>query len=108
MRKCERLLRVYRFSCRYYEEGMGMSSKVSLEIPQEVLHATKMTLEEPKRELALHLFQQGKLSFGKARELAEMSPWAFQQLLGSRGISVHYDVEDYEEDRATLKELGRL
>ena len=23
-------------------------------------------------------------------------------------ISVHYDLEDYEEDQATLKELGRL
>mgnify|MGYP000044180712 CR=1 FL=1 len=85
-----------------------MSSKVSLEIPQEILHATKMTPQELKRELAVHLFQQGKLSFGKARELAEMSAWAFQQLLGSRGIPVHYDVQDYEEDRATLKALGRL
>ena len=33
---------------------------------------------------------------------------AFQQLLGSRGIYVHYDVGDYREDVATLKELGRL
>ncbi|RMF93186.1 MAG: UPF0175 family protein [Nitrospinota bacterium] len=85
-----------------------MSSKVSLEIPQEVLHAARMTPGELKRELALHLFQLGKLSFGKARELAEMDPWSFQQFLGSRGVSVHYDVEDYEEDRATLKELGKL
>jgi len=29
-------------------------------------------------------------------------------LLGSRGIPVHYDLEDYEEDLATLKELGHL
>lgn len=85
-----------------------MSAKVFLEIPQEVLHAARMSTQELKRELALHLFQQGKLSFGKARELAEMRAWEFQQLLGSRGIPVHYDVEDYEEDRATLKALGRL
>jgi predicted HTH domain antitoxin len=61
-----------------------------------------------KRELALYLFEQGKLSFGKARELAEMTVWEFQQLLGSRGIAIHYDVEDYEEDLATLRELGQL
>jgi len=67
-----------------------------------------MTLEELRQELALHLFQRGKLSFGKAREMAGMSAWAFQQLLGSREIPVHYDVLDYEEDLATLKELGRL
>jgi len=49
-----------------------------------------------------------RLSFGKAREMAGMTVWTFQQLLGSRGISTHYDIEDYEEDLAILKELGRL
>ena len=88
--------------------GGNMSLTVSIEIPQEVLHAARMTPEEMKRELAVLLFQQGKLSFGKAREMAGMTVWAFQQLLGSRGITVHYDVPDYEEDLATLKALGRL
>jgi len=67
-----------------------------------------MTPQELKRELAVYLFQQGRLSFGKAREMSDMTPWAFQQLLGGRGIRVHYDLEDYEEDLAMLKELGRL
>ena len=40
-----------------------MSLTVAIEIPQEVLHAARMTLEEMKRELAVLLFQQGKLSF---------------------------------------------
>ena len=43
-----------------------------------------MTPEELKRELAVYLFQQGKLSFGKAREMADMSAWDFQFMLGSR------------------------
>ncbi len=37
-----------------------------------------------------------------------MTVWDFQQLLGGRGVPIHYDLEDYEEDLATLKELGRL
>jgi predicted HTH domain antitoxin len=37
--------------------------------------------------------------------MAGMTVWAFQQLLASREIPVHYDVEDYEEDLTTLKEL---
>ena len=85
-----------------------MSLTVTIEISRDVLHAARMTSEEIKRELAVLLFQQGKLSFGKARELAGMTVWTFQQLLGSRGIPVHYDVDDYEEDLATLKTLGRL
>ena len=85
-----------------------MSETISIEIPREIAHATRMTPEELRQELAIHLFQQSKLSFGKAREMAGMTAWAFQQLLGSRGISVHYDVQDYEQDLDTLKALGRL
>ena len=85
-----------------------MSSTISIEVPREVIHATRMTPQELRRELAVYLFQQKRLSLGKAREMAGMTVWTFQQLLGSRGISIHYDIEDYEEDLATLKELGRL
>jgi predicted HTH domain antitoxin len=85
-----------------------MYSTISIEIPREIVHATRMTPEELRRELAIYLFQQLKLSFGKAREMAGMTVWTFQQLLGSRGIPVHYDSEEYEEDLSTLKELGRI
>lgn len=64
-----------------------------------------MTLGEIRLELAVALFQQGKLPFGKARELAELDFWAFQQLLGSRGIHPHYDLAELEQDLATLTEL---
>ncbi len=85
-----------------------MSSTIAIEIPREVIHATRMKPVELKQELAIHLFQEGRLSFGKAREMAGMTVWAFQQLLGSRGIPIHYGVDDYEEDMATMKGLGRL
>jgi predicted HTH domain antitoxin len=81
-----------------------MNAVISIEIPREIVRATRMTPEELRRELAIHLFQQGKLSFGKARELAGLSAWTFQQLLGSREISVHYGIAEYEEDLNTLKE----
>ena len=64
-----------------------------------------MTPNELRCELAGSLFQQNKLSFGKAREMAGMTIWAFQQLLASRDIPVHYDVADYEQDMATLEDL---
>ncbi len=83
-----------------------MTTTVAIEIPREVLHVTHMTPVELKRELAIALFQQNKLSFGKARELAEMTVWDFQQLLGTRGINLHYDIEEYEQDLATLAVSG--
>jgi len=85
-----------------------MDSTISIEIPREIIHATRMTPQELSSELGIYLFEQGRLSFGKAREMAGMTVWAFQQLLGSRGVPVHYDIDDYEEDLKTLEELGRL
>jgi len=84
------------------------TKKISIDIPREVLHAAKMSTKELKQELAISLYEKGKLSFGKAREIAEMKVGAFQQLLGSRDIPVNYDLESYEEDLETLKEMGRL
>jgi predicted HTH domain antitoxin len=74
---------------------------------REALVAAQMTPEGLRLELALALYQRGKLSFGKARELAGVSPRAFQEMLGLRGIPVHYDLPEYEEDLAILRERGR-
>jgi predicted HTH domain antitoxin len=79
-----------------------------MEIPQEILDSARLTLPEAKVELALALYAQGRLSVGKARELADMSLWQFRQLLASRQIPVHYDTSDLEAEVETLRELGRL
>jgi predicted HTH domain antitoxin len=84
-----------------------LSKYILIEIPREVLHAARMTPIELRRELATSLFEQGRLSFGKARETAGMSFWAFQQTLGSREIPIHYEENEYEEDLKHLKELGQ-
>ena len=83
------------------------TAAVLIGIPRDVMHTARMSAGDMKRELALALFQQDRLSFGKARELAGMTVWAFQQLLGSREISVHYDIEDYLEDRTALEALDQ-
>ena len=85
-----------------------MARSIQFQMPFDVLQVARLTEDELRRELALHLFREQKLSFGKARELAQMSPWAFMHLLGSRDIAVHYDIAEYEEDLQTLKALGRL
>ncbi len=79
---------------------------MGLTIPDEVLQATGMSEEELLREIAVLLFQQGKLTLAKASRLAKMSRWQFQHLLASRQIPVHYDVAELEEDLKTIKGLG--
>jgi predicted HTH domain antitoxin len=80
----------------------------TLEIPEEILDSARLTMAELKVEIAVSLYAQGRLSVGKARELAEMSLWQFRQLLAARHISPHIDVDALKEDVKTLKTLNRL
>ena len=84
-----------------------MNGISTVEIPQDVLDSARLTESGVKVELAVHLYAEGRLSLGKARELAGMSLWEFRQLLASRRIPPHYDVTDLEEDVTTLHEMGR-
>lgn len=64
-----------------------------------------MTEEEMTQELAVLLFQKGKISLGHAAELAGMSYLQFQMLLASRRIPVYSDIAEFEQDMRTLQEL---
>ena len=85
-----------------------MSTVRVLEIPQDVLDSARLTISELKVELAIYLYDRGRLSVGKARELAGMALWEFRQLLALRRIPPHYDVVDLDEDVSALRELGRI
>ena len=78
------------------------TAKFSLEIPAEIIGAIKLPPKEVeqefRKELALALYQRGVLSLGKARVLAKMTRWEFEELLGQRKIPRHYTQRDLEED----------
>ena len=76
-----------------------------LTIDQDILDSARLTADEAKVELAVHLYSQRRLSLGKARELAGMSLWTFRQLLAARQIPPHYDEDDLLADVATLREM---
>jgi predicted HTH domain antitoxin len=79
-----------------------------LTIPDEVLAAAHMTELDLKRELALTLFQQERLTLGRASGLAGMSQREFQRLLADRHIPIHYGVEEFKQDLETLRQMGRF
>ncbi len=62
---------------------------------------------DAKLELAVALFSRGRLSMGKAAELADMSVARFQLQLGARQIGPHYGVQDALDDSATLAAFRR-
>jgi predicted HTH domain antitoxin len=78
------------------------AAKLTLEIPDEVVDAVRLPPQEIegefRKELALALYQRGALSLGKARLLAEMTTWEFEELLGNRRVARHYTRQDLQED----------
>jgi len=81
---------------------MMEAMRISLEIPAEILRAARLPPKEMEREfrkeLALALYQRGVLPLGKARLLAQMTRWEFEDLLGQRRILRHYSDTDLKED----------
>lgn len=76
--------------------------ETKLIIPDSVKQAMRLPdqrlQEELLKELAVSLYAQEILSFGKARELAQMDKYEFGKLLGNRKISRHYGEEEIQDD----------
>jgi len=75
---------------------------LQLSIPDSVLQAIRLpeqrVEQELLHELAIALYAQDLLSFGKARELAQMEKYEFGQLLARREVLRHYSSEELADD----------
>lgn len=64
-------------------------------------------LKEWKKELALQLLREGKVTLWKAAEVAGVTIWEMLELVEEEGISLPIRAEDVIEDiRAALREEG--
>ena len=75
---------------------------MQLSIPESIIQSIRLPESrveiELLKELAIALYTQELLSFGKACELANLDHRQFGQLLGERHISRHYAETELEED----------
>jgi predicted HTH domain antitoxin len=76
-----------------------------VELPDDAIEGTGMTPELAKLEVAIGLYRDRKVSMGRAARIAGVPRPEFQRELGKRGVSVNYDVEDFEDD---LVAIGKL
>jgi predicted HTH domain antitoxin len=79
---------------------------MSLVISDDIVKASGLSERELLLEIAVMLFQQDRISLGKASELLGMHRMQLQKLLAERGICVHYDVAEFQEDLKTLQEMS--
>jgi len=82
---------------------------IKMDFPKDVLLAADISeanaSSDIKKHLALYMFKERIISFGKASKLSGLSKLEFIELAGSKGIPLNYDTDDYREDLNTIKSL---
>ncbi len=49
-------------------------------------------------------YKEGKASFGKAKEIADISPWCLQEIFNKEKIQISYNKTDLKDD---LEQINR-
>lgn len=68
---------------------------INLQISPDSLNQGEQAI---RQELALQLYAQNIFTFAQARQLANLSVWEFQQILGQNKIERHYNETDFNPD----------
>ncbi|MEO0732118.1 MAG: UPF0175 family protein [Bacteroidota bacterium] len=78
---------------------------MALVVSEKTLATIKMSGEDLLIDLACHLYEKRKLSFGKARSLAGIAYRDFQQELVKRDIPLNYSEDDLATDLKNIQAL---
>ena len=76
-----------------------------MKLQDEVMRLSGMSEQQFRQELALWLYDKGKLSMGRAMKFAGLSRFDFMKLMANNNISVNYSVEDLQQDMQTIEKL---
>jgi len=84
--------------------------KARVNLPDSFLAAVKVGEDELdlfiRRSLVVELYREGKLSLGKAAEVAGVrNKWEMLMLLNEKRVAIDYTAEDGERDLKTLEEV---
>ena len=81
-----------------------MSDVVTLSLPKEIESLLGEPIDRKVRTMiVLQLYREGKISFGKARDLAEVDTWEMLDLFAKNDLYLDYSAVDLEQDLLALK-----
>ncbi|NIQ07141.1 MAG: ribbon-helix-helix protein, CopG family [Candidatus Korarchaeota archaeon] len=60
-----------------------------------------------KEEKAIEMYREGKVSLGRASEIADVSIWEMEELLKERGISLQLSAESLKEGLKNIRETWK-
>jgi len=78
---------------------------MDLVISEQVLEQAHIKAEDLRVEIAVYLYDKGRLTMGQARKLAGMDQLNWQQALAEREVYIRYTVEDLHTDLENLESL---
>jgi predicted HTH domain antitoxin len=88
---------------------------VQVDLPEELLraagvcaktHSPASVSREVAKLLALELYREGSVSLSRAAELCGVSQAEFLQFAAEREVSLHYTLDDLEQDRKIIENLA--
>ena len=80
-----------------------MSDVVTLSLPKEMESLLGEPIENKVRVMiVLQLYREGRISFGKAKDLAGIDTWEMLTLLAKNDLYLDYSAYDLEQDLVTL------
>lgn len=83
---------------------------IEVRLPADLVRAAGLNPADPSTEasrlLALELFREDRLSLGRAAELCQTPLEQFLEFAGQHNVPVHYGLDQLQEDRRTLEQLG--
>ena len=82
--------------------------QITLNLPDNLSQTETFNQSDWLREIAIVLFQQERISLSRASKIAGIEVMNFQRLLADRGICVHYDVEELDQDVQHLRDRSWL
>ena len=88
---------------------MSRVVEVKLKLPGDVVSiiAPRSIESEAKLLVALELYREGRVSLGKAAEIAGLGIRDFMYELRTRKIPLNYDLEELERDLEVANDLAR-
>ncbi len=83
---------------------------LTIRVPKDIFislnESKKEFVTQMKLSFAIKLYEIGRLSLGKASELAEMSKWQFIDKLGELKVPlINYSEEELEEELEHLRKI---
>lgn len=76
-------------------------------IPDEVLETAQISADQLLQEIAILLYRQERLTLGQASKVAQVNQLEFQALLANHQVTVNYDLDEFQQDLETLRQLKR-